>query len=488
MPPGRVHGRRRGRPLTLCVCLGSASLVASGALAQTALTLPPIAQGPCDPASTIDCCSDVRADGPARTNHLSDAPYKFLVMVSDVEDIGAPSTSDGLNPVASHATLVAPTPTASLGSSTVDDGSPSSPERLDPVSTGDRGGDPAAPTPIDYLTQPPTDTLPTQVGVAGPNGAMDEFDLAFGRKQSYTDLRNLQDRIESMERPLLNLDGSRSTQSDKLDISEIELSQDLFFHSGRDRLRLAYQFIDYAPKTGPDVLQHALGGNGTYRINDWSAVTGDFWVNALSTRNAPDQVIPTYDLFLTLWPNDVIRIDLDANRKIFDNVQSLLLGITADSFAASLDYSPSSDMRLSLRFNGSFYSDRNERQFAELEGVWRLRNNPVVQIGFRASGFQFSKRLNDGYFNPDAYEAAEGMFRLQSTLTGKLDLELAASAGAEHAQPGGIKPVVRTSLQLSYKVNKDWTLDGGLAYFSSRDTNSSGFARTTLSVGLHRRF
>ena len=324
--------------------------------------------------------------------------------------------------------------------------------------------------------------------MAGPDQAMDEFDAAFGRKQSYTDLRGLRDRIETLQRPLVNVDASRSTQSDNLDISTLEVSQDVFFHTGRDRLRFAYQYDDYVPRVGDGVSQNAFGGNGTYRVNDWAAVTGDFWVNVLDTGNLPRQVEPTYDTFVTLWPNDVIRVDLDANRKIFDNVRSLQLGITADTFGASVDYSPSDDLRLSLRASGSSYSHGNDRQSAELEGVWRVRSAPMIQIGFRASGFQFSKRLNDGYFNPDAYESGEAMLRIQAPLSDKLTLEVAGSGGVEHADPGGIKPLIRASLQLSCKVTKDWTLDGGAAYFSSRDTNSSGFARTTISLGLHRRF
>lgn len=361
--------------------------------------------------------------------------------------------------------------------------------RTDPAAGGDLGrADVSDPSVPDYLTEPPGGLPQLQVGSLGPDRAMDEFDQAFGRQQAYFDLGSLRDRIELSQRPLLNVDASRSTQSNNLDITQIEASQDVFFHAGRDRLRFGYLGGDYSPKVGNGVSQNAFGGDGAYRVNDWIAVTGDLWVNVLDSRHQPKQVEPVYDLFVTLWPNDVIRVDLDANRRIFDNIQSLLLGITADTFAASVDYSPNSDLRVSLRVNQGSYSDNNDRTAAELEGVFRVRSNPVIQIGFRAAGFQFSRRLNDGYFNPDAYESGEGMIRVQSSLNDKLTLEVAGAAGAEHAEPGGVKPIVRASLQLSYKVNKVWTLDGGVAYFSSRDTNSSGFARTTVSAGLHRRF
>lgn len=346
----------------------------------------------------------------------------------------------------------------------------------------------SSPTRVSNLLGPPDQTVPSQLGVSGEDEAMDEFDTAFGRRQAYTDLRSLRDRLEDMRRPVVNADFARSTQSDNLNITQLEASGDLFFSVGRDRARFGYQNIDYSPRSGGGVEQNSLGGNGTYRINDWSAVTGDFWVNAIKAHNGPTEVVPTYDIFVTLWPNDLVRIDLDAKREIFDNVTSLVEGITADAFGASIDYSPSDDLRMSLRTDYSSYSDNNEREEAEFEAVFRVLSAPAVQLGFRAAGFEFSKLLNDGYYNPKSYESAEGMIRVQASITNKLNVELAASGGAEHADPGGIKPLVRASLQASYKLTKDWTLDGGLSYFSSRDTNSSGFARSTAKLGLHRKF
>jgi hypothetical protein len=231
-----------------------------------------------------------------------------------------------------------------------------------------------------------------------------------------------------------------------------------------------------------------VGADGNYRINDWSQVTGDFWVNMIQSRGMSENTIPTYDFYLTVWPSDFVRMDLDTKRETFDNTTSLRSGITATSINGSIDYLPIDDLRLSLRGGNGFYSDDNERQSGEAQAMLRVGTEPQIEVGVLATGFNYSKLLNNGYFNPKSYWSAEGMFRLQSALSDTLDAEVVASAGVEHATPGGSKPLVKGSLQLTYKVTKDWLLDGGIAYFSSRESDTSGFARTSVSLGLHYKF
>ena len=473
-----VRQRRSDGALLTAVTLLVGFSPGAVALAQPITTRlpPPVADRPSQTAAVAvgaldaePCCAKAAPDTAAL---LSGGTGPAVGSVA-LSRISAPSGSGSTTSALSKFYGEVPAPTGPRSSSGVEDLAPA---------------DPSSPATPNYLTEPPDGLPNAQAGVGGPDKGMDEFDVAFGRREYYGDLRSLTDRIAFSQRPLFNIDASRSTQSDNLDISQLEISQDVFFSSGRDRARLGYQSYTYEPKVGNNISQNAFGGDGTYRLNDWAALTGNLWIDVLDSKGVSTAVLPTYDVFVTLWPNDVLRFDVDANRRIFDNVQSLLLQITADTFGASADYSPSDDLRVSLRASAASYSDSNHRQSAELEGVWRVRSNPTIQIGVRASGFQFSKRRNDGYFNPDAYESGEGMFRLQSSLNDQLDLEFSASGGAEDAQPGGVKPLIRASLQLSYKIDKGWTLDGGVAYFSSRDTNSSGFARTTVSVGLHRRF
>lgn len=331
------------------------------------------------------------------------------------------------------------------------------------------------------------------VAIGRPGGVTNELDLALGQRQIYSDLRSLQDRINIQQQPVTNAITRYSTQSDNIDIAREEISQDFFFAEGASRLRPGIQLVKYTPDRGKgsgngSVFEYSGGADGSYRINDFSAITGDFWLNEIEPKHMATNLTPTYDLYLTLWPNDLVRLDIDNKRETFDNITSLQMGITAESIGGSIDYTPTDDLRFTLRTGGSFYTDTNQRESGEAEAVWRVMMQPVIEIGVRGSAFSFSKQLNNGYFNPDTYYSGEGMVRIQTDLTDRLNVELAASGGLERANPGGDKPLVKTSLQFSYRIVQNWSLDGGVAYFSSQESNSSGFARTSYTLGLHYRF
>jgi len=327
-------------------------------------------------------------------------------------------------------------------------------------------------------------------GLGRPSDDLDSADLALGlgMRQPYNDLLLLEDRIVQMARPVANATTRYSTQSDHVDISQTELSADFFFADGAHRLRPGVQYLTYIPRTGDRVNEFSAGIDGNYRFADWAGISGNVWANKIESKNVPDTVIATYDVFLTLWPNDYIRADIDAKRETFDNITSLRMGIIANSIGGSIDFMPMNELRLSLRGGSSWFTDDNERQNAEAEAIYRIASLPTVDIGARVSGFHFSKLLNNGYFNPEDYTSEEGIFRVQSDLTNELTVELAASAGFEQADPGGDKPIVKASLQMTYKLTDNWILGAGVMYFSSRESNSSGFERTGVNAGLHYRF
>lgn len=338
------------------------------------------------------------------------------------------------------------------------------------------------------------DPTPEQLLALLPDGrgqsktSMDELDLVLGQRQIFTDLRTLQDRILDAQRPTANAVIRHSVQSDHLDIDQAELSQDLFFSQGRSQLRLAVQAIDYDPRVGDSVTQHAIGLTGNQRINDIAAVTGEFWLNQLRSEGSHDTK-GTYDAFLTLRPNDSLRLDFDTSRRLFDNITSLRLGLTVTSYGGSIDFTPTDGLRLTARGTFGSYSDGNRRRNEEVEGVWRIRSQPVViEIGALVTNFHFQYLFSNGYFNPRNYVSGAGMFRVQSSLTSRLTAELAGSAGIEHADPGGSKPLLKGSIELAYKIFKRWSIDADLAHFSSRQSTSSGFSRTTATLGLHYRF
>ncbi len=323
-----------------------------------------------------------------------------------------------------------------------------------------------------------------------PGDDLDNADIALGlgMRQPYSDLLSLEDRIVEMARPVANAVTRYSTQSDHVDISQSEISADFFFAQGAHHLRPGVQYVTYIPRSGPRVNQYSAGFDGNYRFADWAGISGNVWANKIESKGVPETVIATYDVFLTFWPNDYFRVDLDTKRETFDNITSLRMGIIANSVGGSVDFMPISDLRLSLRGGESWFTDDNERQNYEGEVIYRLASLPQIDIGGRVSGFHFTKLLSNGYFNPEDYVSEEAIFRIQSDLTNELTVELAASAGSEQADPGGDKPIVKASLQMTYKLTDNWLLGAGVSYFSSRESNSSGFERTSVNAGLHYRF
>jgi len=323
-----------------------------------------------------------------------------------------------------------------------------------------------------------------QVEIREPETVTNDIDLALGQRTVYSDLRSLEDRINEAENPIANFTSRYSTQSNDLGIYQEELSQDIFFSEGASRLRPGFQFLSYVPgqRTGTKdgVTEYSGGFDGSYRINDSSALTGDFWLNDIEPQAFKSQFTPTYDVYLTLWPNDFLRMDFDNKRMTFDNIQSLQLGITAESVGGSIDYTPYDFLRLTLRSSGMFYSDSNNRVDEEAEAVWRVIDLPIIEVGLRGSGFQYS--------DPGSYYSGEFMVRLQTDLTENLNVQLVASGGLEDANPGGDKPLVKSSLQVAYKLPDNWAVDGDVEYFSSQESNSGGFERTSFTLGLHKTF
>ncbi len=327
-----------------------------------------------------------------------------------------------------------------------------------------------------------------QDGAGQASTSMDELDLVLNRRQIFSDLRTLETRLNIQQRPTFNVVDRNSTQTDHLDINQLEISQDLFFSKGKDNLRLGVQRILFDAPGDNDVTQYVAGFTGNVRLSDFAAVAGELWVNKLEYSRTLSDTLVTYDVFVTLRPSDVIRIDIDTSRRTFDNLRSLQLGLTAESYGGSIDYTPTDRLRLTARAFGGVYSDANRRRSEEVETVWRALSTPLIEIGVRGTNFHFTRLFNNGYFNPRDYVSGEAMFRVQSELARNFTVELAGSGGAEDAQPGGVKPLIKGSLQAVYKLENGWSIDGEASHFTSRDSSSSGFARTSFSLGLHYRF
>lgn len=320
-----------------------------------------------------------------------------------------------------------------------------------------------------------------------PDSALDQLGAALGQHPDSSDLMKLRDEIRRNQTPSTRVVYGISTQSDHVDIRQMEANQEFYFRQGKARIGPALRIARFEPDSGSDIQVRSLGANGQLRFNDNAALTANLWLNATEPSAQSAQRQATYDVYATFWPSDKFRIDAGGNRKSFDNIRSIQNGITADTWAASVDFTPSYGRRLTFRGSTAKYSDGNDRQSAEIEVFGRVHERPMIEVGLRASGFQFGTQLDNGYFNPDDYVSGEATVNLQTDLAADWSLLASLSAGVEAAQPGGRKPLVKASFRPSYKLTDHWTLDGELSYFSSRASSSSGFARTSFLVGIRYR-
>lgn len=316
------------------------------------------------------------------------------------------------------------------------------------------------------------------------SGSMED-EFAVGSRSAANRFSGLEESIADLRRSVIHAGSRYSTQSDDVDISQYELTADFFFASGTHRLSPGVLQVEYDPDDAAAVTQKSVGTSGNYRFSDSAAITGAFWMNRLTASDMDSDSIGTYDVYLTLWPNDLLRFDLDVKREIFDNTTSLRNGIAMRSVGLSMDLRATDSLQLSLRASKGDINDGNDKLSGDVEAVWRLRASPTIDFGVRAAMVEFDQMLNNGYFNPEKYRSAEALFRLRTNLSEKVYAELAGSAGAESVDPGDSKPLIKASAQLSANLTRSWALDGGIAYFSSRESNSSGFKRTTFKLGLH---
>jgi hypothetical protein len=373
--------------------------------------------------------------------------------------------------------------------------------QLDPTSARVWGLAPGNAASSDPAAQPGSQSLPTlpHENEPGPEEVarllhlksadpiIEDVDAAPGEGRIFADLRGLRDQIFSQQRPTASAAVRYSTQSDDLDIRQEEVSQDFYFQHGRSRLGLGLQAINYNPSLLSNINQYAAGINGHHRFNDFSEITGEFRLNRIEGRSL-GYYTATFDTYVTLKPSDSFRIDLDVNRRIFDNIISLRRNISATSYGGSVDYTPNNGIRLTARFAGSTFSDGNWRRTEELEGLLRITSSPTLELGLRATNFHFTKLFNNGYFNPRDYYSGEALLRLRAPLNKRLSVDLTGSAGVEDARPGGSKPLIKAACGLSYKVTDRWSLNAEASYFSSRSSSSSGFARTSGFLGIKYHF
>jgi hypothetical protein len=258
---------------------------------------------------------------------------------------------------------------------------------------------------------------------------------------------------------------------------------------GRSTLGTRFQSWSYTPERGGDAVQVQRAGLFTRRrMGDRSELTTNLFVDQIEPeQQGGSRTVLTYDTYLTLWPNESLRIDIGSNRATFDNVKSLEQGITATALTFSMDVAPNRRTRLTTRFSASDYSDGNRRLWGQLEAerrIWRRQN---LFLGARYTATGYARQLDNGYFNPKSYRQLVATAHFYGGGGPRLFYDLEGAYGREDAVPGGRKPFSSGSLRLTYRVRERMEIQAHYSFFSTRQESSGGFARRTTGLSLRFR-
>jgi hypothetical protein len=198
--------------------------------------------------------------------------------------------------------------------------------------------------------------------------------------------------------------------------------------------------------------------------------------------DAKNHAIFLYDTWFTLRPNDLLRFDISSSRKAFDNYKSLVLGINATSAGVSADLTPNERTKLSARSTRWWYSDENRMRLLQAEAGYRVINSPQTTIGLRYTNFIFKYQLDNGYFNPLDFQAAD--IKLHSwAFFGKWLYEVEGSYGREWERSNNSqKPMGSLTVKLGRVMDKRLYLETSFQHFNSRIVTDIGFSRTTFGL------
>jgi tetratricopeptide (TPR) repeat protein len=307
--------------------------------------------------------------------------------------------------------------------------------------------------------------------------------------------QRLLDEIERSQRPETIFNYRESHQSDDLRITGWELGQDFQFNDGLTTIGPRFHTYRYDPEHSSDIFVYRPGLHARHRFNDAVEWNGTGWVDVIDEQHGDDSAPFTYDTWLTLWPNDFLRIDVGSNRTTFDNETSLRQNIRATYASGSVDIMPDEKTRITGRFRWGDFTDGNEQTWWQAEVERRAPwTHPRTHFALRYTGMDFTQMLDHGYFNPNVYHSGEGRARAFDELLPGLWYHIEVTAGAEDSINDGKKAQFIWSAAggFSYWIN-DW-LEVALryGYFSSKTASgggsSGGFDRGTGSLTLRTRW
>jgi tetratricopeptide (TPR) repeat protein len=302
---------------------------------------------------------------------------------------------------------------------------------------------------------------------------------------------DLLEHLELQRRPAVRLDWRESHQSDDMDVSLLSADASLHPSDGRGTLGLRHDRGSYRPggSSTREIVVQRPGLYGGYRINDSIAWNGALYATAIDAPGTMnDETIPTYETYFTLWPHDLVRVDLGVSRWTLDSEEALLDGLYATQANASIDFHPDDLTRFTARFNAADFSDGNDRVWWQFEIDRRVWREPRVMMGYRYTGFDFSARWQRGYYSPDLYHSHEIVLRSWGWLGRGFHWDLRSSIGYENEVPGDSRLIWNAGAGVSWQMRPRLHPEISYDFFSSSAATTRGFKRGTGRFTLRYRF
>jgi len=275
----------------------------------------------------------------------------------------------------------------------------------------------------------------------------------------------LLDQLALERRPLTRIETWYARRSDDLAIWSLEASYLLTFDNGLTQLGPQTRFRRYHGGDFPSVDISGIGISGLHRFGDHVQLKSSLFLN-LEEETGPNRldgnhdhdVTFTHETDLSVIASDLLRFDLNLARRYADeNTRSLVNDILADDFGLLVRVTPDNATRVSAQATYSRYSDGNERAWGQVEVARRFTANPYFWLGARYTAFDFAEVVDNGYWNPDRYQALEANLHFYGPLAEGWWFDIQGAAGYGWSDPGSGGFVSYAAARLNYDVTSQVT-------------------------------
>ena len=276
------------------------------------------------------------------------------------------------------------------------------------------------------------------------------------RKPGDEGAQRLLEQLFLERRPLTQIEAWHARRSDDLAISSLQLSHALTLNKGLTAFGPQARVLRFRGEDFPSVDIYSIGLAGRHRFNDVFEVKSSLFLNLEEesrrlNRQDDQDVTFTHETALSLIPSDVFRFDLNLARRYADeNTRSIVNDILANDFGFAVEVTPDNATRLSGRAQYSRYSDGNERVWGQIQFAKRFTAMPYLWLGATYTAFDFSKVVDNGYWNPDQYQSLEASVHFYGNLAERWFFDIQGGAGYALSEPGSGGFVASGTARLTY--------------------------------------